>query len=802
MSDDDQSRDVQMSSAETGSPDTATPTPVAEPSTSATGEATDAAEPATESDSAPESPVASTAATGEKEPAPQEQTVTAPSEPSTRCKLYKLQDADWVAVGVGQATVMRSLPDGAGGSLLLIDEENPSAVLMNHTLEMGSPRTNYTKQQDTLILFSSAATQEEYGLSFEKSAGCTVIWDAIMLAVNGPPEVAEAMGMLSIALPPPTLDDLPSLAQALDSIVSEPSARNGVLKEKAAESILQENYLESLLRVFKEAEQAQDVAALHCMCRVMRDLLLINNSELMKELLSVEHLSDVIGCFEYCPERPGVRVEHRRFLEQAVFHNPLQLNQGLQERIKQHYMVQYLRETVAISMLDDAAFESLNNTMLLFRLNIVRAIARDEEHIKMLLKTLEDPAADPQVSETLLLLMQEMVATAKGFPQQHRNDLVEFVITTGLLRCCVAFITSTSTKSRAAVADILWQIAKYNVNYLRHWCLLSEQKAESCPLLTALFKVLLLETVEGIQHHWSDILTYVLRLHPQVPDNASDMPQGFIKLVYKSLPPDAPEGAPQQPPLVEMLGIPILYHPRIYQGKEEDVPEQWRFFLHDEKRANTVISSVLPIISCCVTGHTARMSTYLLTAGLPEKICALLKHTPGKPRCPSHVVIAVMGFLKALVGSSDEMMFRHIVQRRLLDPVFAMLSESSRYTLVNSSALSLVACIAKESCRTLIRHISENYASVLDKPQYAEVRQLVLNGASADVAGMASANQRNASGAKRGHDPTLPRGSSPFYSRLSDDNDAYFDKDTADEDMSDTSSMDSSESRPKRVRVE
>ena len=442
---------------------------------------------------------------------------------STRCKLYRHEEASWVAVGVGQAVVETATGEptasgGPGGRLILVDEENPDEALITHNLD-GNGVQNYSKQQDTLILFTNTATKEDYGLSFEKPEGCQAVWDALVLTLNGKEEGGSEVGAAAITLPPATLAELPELAQVLEALVSEPSTRSIALKEQAALIVLQQNYLTDLFALFKEAEAAGQIATLHCIFRIIRTLLVLNCQDLTKEMLTYENLINVIGCFEYSPERPDEHIRHRDFLENTVFRNPLQLNQGLQENIKQHFLVQYLRETVAASILDDAAYDCLNNTMIMFRIHVLRSIARDEDHMVSLCQTMTDPGTSTELRETLLLMTQEMVITAKSFPLQHRNDFFDFLIRTGILRSFVGFVEDGSDRARAAVSDILWQIAKYNVNYLRQWSLM--QKADGCPLLRALFRKLILETVEGIQHHWADIITFIVKPQPQAPDTFS-----------------------------------------------------------------------------------------------------------------------------------------------------------------------------------------------------------------------------------------------------------------------------------------
>ena len=718
---------------------------------------------------------------------------------STRCKLYRLSESHWEAIGVGHAAVELRAETPGGGLLMVVDEEDMSTLLVRHVLEAGCLQ-NYTRQQDTLILFSNknaGDAGDDCGLSFENKEGCQVVWDALVLALNGgvpPPLSGGPMDeVMSLTLPPPTLASLPELANTLDSLLSDPTERNSTLKDKTAMSLIGENYVEALFAVFKEAEAAEDVPALHCLWRVFKNFFLLNSTELTRELLLFDNILRVIACFEYNPYRPSEKLGHRKFLEGTVFRNPLELNKDIEERIKLLYYIQYFRETVAASVLDDAAYELLNTVLVDSRISVLRVVACDEQHMDSLFHNLVSPDASAEVRETLLLFTEEMIVAAKCFPPQHRNVFFEFVVSRGALDAFIPFINDgASEKCRAAASNAVWQIAKYNVNFIRSACLAPAELEAGCPFLRAVFEQILRESVEGLQHHWQDIAKLVLRTQSsseQMPNIApiQEMPPGFINLIYKPLPLDAaPEK--QHPALVTLLAQPILKHPRNRRpAPTEGTADAWGSFFGagDVRRADKAAEAVLPLLSCCVTGHTVRMCSFLLEASLPRQVCALLA-----PGCPPQLALAILSFLSTLVACKDEMVYRHLVQHNLLQPVFDRLESCSRYTLINSSCLNLVASIARSECRTLTRHVRECHLHVLQTPHYATVAELF-------------AEQPKAS--KR---PFAPESfAHPFSPSLQEFEGAYFegedDDDANDPDtMADPDDASEDEPAPKRLRRE
>eukprot|EP00754_Rhynchopus_humris_P047575 Rhum_TRINITY_DN7156_c0_g1::Rhum_TRINITY_DN7156_c0_g1_i1::g.21940::m.21940/K17491/SMEK, PPP4R3; protein phosphatase 4 regulatory subunit 3 len=721
---------------------------------------------------------------------------------STRCKLYRLSGSHWDAIGVGHAAVELRAETPGGGLLMVVDEEDMSTLLVQHVLEAGCLQ-NYTRQQDTLILFSNknaGDAGDDCGLSFESKEGCQVVWDALVLALNGgvPPSLSGGPmdEVLSLTLPPPTLASLPDLANTLDSLLSDPTERNSTLKDKTAMSLIGESYIEALFAVFKEAEAAEDIPALHCLWRVFKNFFLLNSTELTRELLLFNNILRVIACFEYNPYRPSEKLGHRKFLEGTVFRNPLELNKDIEERIKLLYYIQYFRETVAASVLDDAAYELLNTVLVDSRVSVLRVVACDEQHMDSLFHNLVSPDASAEVRETLLLFTEEMIVAAKCFPPQHRNVFFEFVVSRGALDAFIPFISAeASEKCRAAASNAVWQIAKYNVNFIRTACLAAPELEAGCPFLRAVFEQILRENVEGLQHHWQDIVKLILRTQSsseQMPNIApiQEMPPGFINLIYKPLPLEAaPEK--QHPALVTLLAQPILKHPRNRPAPTEGgssvaaADDAWGSFFGagDGRRADKAAEAVLPLLSCCVTGHTVRMCSFLLEEALPRKICALLA-----TGCPPQLALAILSFLSTLVACKDEMVYRNIVQHRLLQPVFDRLEGCSRYTLINSSCLNLVASIARSECRTLTRHVRECYLHVLQAPHYATVAELFTD-------------QPKAS--KR---PFAPESfAHPFSPSLQEFEGAYFegeDDDDANDPMADSDDASEDEPAPKRLRRE
>eukprot|EP01059_Diplonema_ambulator_P033063 TRINITY_DN6766_c0_g2_i1.p1 TRINITY_DN6766_c0_g2~~TRINITY_DN6766_c0_g2_i1.p1 ORF type:complete len:835 (+),score=182.42 TRINITY_DN6766_c0_g2_i1:53-2557(+) len=702
-------------------------------------------------------------------------------EPSTRCKLYKLSQGDWVPVGVGYASV--EVKEEGESRLLLADEDDPRNLLVSHAIEQGLPH-NYQKQQDTLILFTNPATQEEFGLSFEKADGCRVIWSQIMSMLK---DSDIPMEETPLVLPRVAKDTISQLADTLESIVTDPTKTYHV-RDVIAGALIAEEYVPKLFDLFAEAENASpiDVHTLHAVFRIARCFLLLNSTEMMKELLSFHNIRKLIGCFEYIPARPGKKIEHRKLLDSIRFRNPLEVSEGLAEKIQQIYMVQYLKETVVASVLDDSAYDSLNMYLLVNRNDVLRTIACDDEHMNSLFSALLSTETSVEGKEGLILFLQDMVSSSKSLPPQHKLDFFDYLRRCGIFTVLATTIPSPSLKTRTAAADILWQISNLDVNHIRDHSLQPPEKEKGCPLLRVLFSQLILEDVEGLQQQWQDIIRLIMETQTQkyqlaIANGPSppDMPPGFIALLYEPLPPNAP-AANQHPPLIQKFFDPIRYHP--HNVAAEEVPAGYEM-LKDVKRCNAILYCVLPIISTCVIGHSARMNTFLLTESVPRKVVGLLELPLER-----HLVLAIVWFVKALIVSGDEMVARHLVQHKLLAPLMKMLQSSPRYDLLNSALLSVLEYVWRENCRTVLKHLVTDHADTLNSITYAEVGRFVKETHARNTE--YTTTEINTPTAKR---PASVAG--PFHSRLEDTDDSYFD---GDDDME---SEDSSSSKKRKIEA-
>eukprot|EP01060_Flectonema_neradi_P000794 TRINITY_DN10491_c0_g1_i1.p1 TRINITY_DN10491_c0_g1~~TRINITY_DN10491_c0_g1_i1.p1 ORF type:complete len:718 (+),score=120.61 TRINITY_DN10491_c0_g1_i1:118-2271(+) len=640
----------------------------------------------------------------------------------TRSKLYKLNDGEWVPIGVGHATI--EIHDGGGGRLLLIDEDDPRNLLIVHNLEVGMAQS-YQKQQDTLILFTNQQTQEEFGLSFEGAAGCSLIWKGIIHVVSSPMEAEDEFQ----PLPAITRENLPYISDLLEEATLP--TRDTIIREAYSKQIIDDSLIEQFFEVFNESEEHMDMNSLHLIWKIFKTLFVFANQGLTRLLLSPKYIRDVIACFEYNPMRPGKRANHRKALDGAMFKNPLGLDKGLAEKIKKIHHMQYLKDSVLAAFLDDQVFEC---HIVVSKNAILRSIIYDSAGMENVFQILggEKAHAPENANDVLcvLQLLQELAAAAKTLPLSHRSDFLENLQNRGLFSVIAPFISHPNDGIRAAVADISLHFAILDVNLIRDFSVREGEQMACCPLLRGAFYQVVHETIEGLQQQWQDVVRLIIETQVQKAQFAfaggpapPTMPAGFITLLYEPLPPNATDRSQQMKPIVEILFEPILYHRKNYAGDPNLIPPESRCFYENSALADEVAYVVLPLLSSCVAGHPARMNCALLANKIPKKVTNIISIPPSPKK---HLYLSVVWFVRSLVTSDDEMMSRHIVSEDLLSIVFSLLAKSTRYNLLNSSLLSVLENISNQNCRTLTKYVVSKYADDLKAIDYVATGSMIV----------------------------------------------------------------------------
>ena len=265
------------------------------------------------------------------------------SDTFTRVKVWQVdahsgdddKDDEWHDKGTGHLTC--AYIDGLATFGFVVKSEKEGNILLQ--TKIFPQERIYRLEQETLIVWRDPNTKIDWALSFQEVAGCNSVWLKIKeyqkelqqdyvndeeipnsVEVSGS-ETEENMPNDRMDLPPVTLSNLQMILNLIQQSTSSMYA-----KERLMLSILKERYLSKLFDLFQKCEDLEDMQSLKLLFLVFRNLILLNDTNLMEQLFSEQNMMQLMGVLEYDPELP-TKQSHRKFLtERAKFRQIIPFN--------------------------------------------------------------------------------------------------------------------------------------------------------------------------------------------------------------------------------------------------------------------------------------------------------------------------------------------------------------------------------------------------------------------------------------------------------------------------------------------
>jgi len=85
----------------------------------------------------------------------------------------------------------------------------------------------------------------------------------------------------------------------------------------AALIVQNQTFIPKLLDLFKICEDLENNDGLHLIFKIVKGIILLNNTQIFEKLFSEEYIMDIVGALEYDPDIP-FHQEHRAFLREQV----------------------------------------------------------------------------------------------------------------------------------------------------------------------------------------------------------------------------------------------------------------------------------------------------------------------------------------------------------------------------------------------------------------------------------------------------------------------------------------------------
>lgn len=212
-----------------------------------------------------------------------------------RVKLYVSNASrQWDDKGTGHVTSCYHEP--LDGMSLLVRNELDGSLLLESKIQVD---TQYQKQQGTLIVWTESDNYD-LALSFLEQDGCNEIWEKICQVQGRNPSYDqdndEEQEEVRIQLVDCDYDKLHLILEQIAAF-SQTTKRKDVLASEYIES----DYIVKLLNLFKQAEEREDLEALHKLYEIFKQLFLYDRPTLTEVMTAETIILDVIGVFEYEP---------------------------------------------------------------------------------------------------------------------------------------------------------------------------------------------------------------------------------------------------------------------------------------------------------------------------------------------------------------------------------------------------------------------------------------------------------------------------------------------------------------------
>lgn len=96
-----------------------------------------------------------------------------------------------------------------------------------------------------------------------------------------------------VVLPPPELGNLAEIEQIMHVASTSPTGRDSLSK-----SVINDNYIQKMLPLVSIAEDLEALPELHRLCRIMKTLILLNDTQIIEHVVSDNIVLGVVGALE------------------------------------------------------------------------------------------------------------------------------------------------------------------------------------------------------------------------------------------------------------------------------------------------------------------------------------------------------------------------------------------------------------------------------------------------------------------------------------------------------------------------
>ncbi|BEJ13212.1 hypothetical protein CspHIS471_0303860 [Cutaneotrichosporon sp. HIS471] len=647
-----------------------------------------------------------------------------------RVKVYELRDQAWFDRGTGHC---KGVYDNDNDVALLVVEaeepqpegrageeaEGPGGFLKDELLlhAQVTKDDQYTRQQETLIVWTDQATQLDIALSFQDASGCEGIWQFInevqkhlsnqlgddskmgMVSSSSPMEPSPILAS-SAAMGAMARDhwQQPSLANIKDHEVwLRMQAKSAAGREHAVEHIIVEDYIKQLIVVLHQAEDLESLDDLHALCSLMQTILMFNDNGIFEYILQDDIFDGVLGMLEYDPEFPTLKASYRAFFRQySKYREVVRIKDDtIRNKIHQTSRLLYLKDVVLARLLDDPTFNILNSFVFFNQVDITSYIQTDDILLHELFVDFqrdERTGQDDSKKRDLVQFLHQLMIMGKGMQVPNRLALYRTLVDRGLLFACEWAFRQPEATILHGGAEILTLAVEHDVNAVRVHALREEELSRTT-LVVEIVGLLQSTQDQGLIQQTVETLRTLLEPGADNEQSfarakESTVAESFIAYFYEHC--------------AAQLFLPISSLPEL-----KDVNKQAQPLV---PQRTPLLAILVDLLSYCVAAHGHKAQFYILSTPLALQVCSLVY---AREKTLRH---SALRFIKACLRTGNHFIHRNFTKNGVTKAIIDLVDrETMRDTMLSSACLDTLELIRKESMKAIIMDMFDKHEAQLTR---------------------------------------------------------------------------------------
>ncbi|RVD82597.1 uncharacterized protein DFL_007019 [Arthrobotrys flagrans] len=633
-----------------------------------------------------------------------------PTQPR-RVKVYELRNNDWFDRGTGYCTgqVLNDEPH-----IQVKSEEEEDRLLLETRIVKDD---GYQKQQETLIVWTEP-NGTDMALSFQEPEGCAAIWDFVSHVQNRIMSLSSADDILSddneallysVKLPKPELSILANIENMMHTLTINAAGRDSLAK-----FIINDDYIPKLVPLLDTAEDMEMLPELFSLCRIMKIIILLNDSTIIEYIVTDEVVMGVVGILEYDPDFPTHKANHRtylsddtRFKEVVTIDNP-----DIKKKIHQTYRLQYLKDVVLARILDDPTFSVLNSLIFFNQVDIVQHLQTNGVFLKALFELFSSdplPPEDKQRRKHGVQFLQQCSAIAKNLQGPSRSQLYANFIQHGLFNVIDYALQNDDPATRIAGTEILVCMIDNDPLMMRNF-IFKQIQEETKPLTDTLIELLLSEQDMGVKSQVADAIKVLLDPNQVQPLEGIAKMSEMMNVVGNAT--RRPPGAEEGPTEVFFTSFYDRSAKKLFKPLSD---LEGRTIESLSLHESALYTHLLELLCFFVRHHLFRNKYFILSENIAPRVAQLLTASE------KFVQLSALKFFRACVQLNDEFYNRQLIKNKLLEPILNIVIETMpKDNLLNSACLEFFEFIKREGIKLLINHLVEQYREKLAEITYVD----------------------------------------------------------------------------------